>query len=170
LVKIEKTETAKAVFVFWYYRLMDIKTIFLKEHSSLRVGGEGKCIDIQKIEELKEAVQRAKSEGQSVHVLGGCTNSYFGEDLSQFLFIKLPPGGIEYTEEGDDVFVKAGANVAWDDLVQACVEKGLWGIENLSYIPGTVGAAPVQNIGAYGVELSETFVSLQALDMETMEL
>jgi hypothetical protein len=49
-------------------------------------------------------------------VLGGCTNSYFGEDLSQFFSSSFHQGGIEYTEEGDDVFVKAGANVVWDDL------------------------------------------------------
>jgi UDP-N-acetylmuramate dehydrogenase len=148
---------------------LDIKTISLKDHSSLRVGGEGKCVEIQTTEGLKEAVMYAKAEGLSPHILGGGTNSYFGEDLSHFLFIKLPSGGIEYQEEGDDVFVKVGANVVWDDLVEECVEKGLWGIENLSYIPGTVSAAPVQNIGAYGMELKESFVSLLAFDMETQE-
>lgn len=149
---------------------MDIKGVSLKDYSSLRIGGEGKLVEAKTPEEVGEAIAYAKSEGLSLHIVGEGTNSYFGEDLSQFLFLKLPKGGIEYREEGNDVFVKAGANVNWDDLVQTCVERGLWGIENLSYIPGTVGAAPVQNIGAYGVELAETFVSLDAIDTVTMNM
>jgi UDP-N-acetylmuramate dehydrogenase len=145
------------------------KTVFLKEYSSLRVGGEGKLIEVATLEELKEAAIRAKDEGLSLHTIGEGTNSYFGDNLSGFLFLKLPQGGIEYEEQGDQVLVKAGANVIWDDLVQECISRGLWGIENLSYIPGTVGAAPVQNIGAYGAELSEVFVSLDALDLATMD-
>lgn len=148
---------------------MDIKSISLKEYSSLRIGGEGKLIEARTSEEVMEAIAYTKKEDLTLHIVGDGTNSYFGEDLSKFLFLKLPPGGIEYREEGDAVFVTAGANVVWDDLVEECVEKGLWGIENLSYIPGSVGAAPVQNIGAYGVELAEVFLSLDAIDTQKME-
>ncbi len=149
---------------------MDIKLASLKDYSSLRIGGEGKLVEATTPAEFKEAIMHAKTEGLRVHILGEGTNSYFGEDLTDFLFIKLPKGGMEFREEGDDVYVKVGANVMWDDLVQVCVTRGLWGIENLSSIPGTVGAAPVQNIGAYGVELAEVFVSLDALDLITMEM
>lgn len=145
-------------------------TISLAGVSSLHIGGEGECKEIGSIEELREAVVHAKEKGLRLYVLGKGTNSYFGKDLSHFLFLKLWQGGIDYQEEGEDVYVQAGATVVWDDLVQECVEKGLWGIENLSYIPGTVGAAPVQNIGAYGMELAEHFVSLDALDTDTLEL
>ena len=115
---------------------MDIKSVYLKDYSSLRIGGEGKLIEAQTPDEVMEAISYAKTENLTLHILGEGTNSYFGEDLSNFLFLKLPRGGIEYKEEGEDVFVKAGANVIWDGVVQECVEKGLWGIENLSYIPG----------------------------------
>lgn len=149
---------------------MDITSVSLKEYSSLCVGGQGKLARIETTEDLQEVVQYAKQEGLKLHVLGDGTNSYFGEGLSSFLFLKLPKGGMEFKEEGEEVFVKAGANVVWDDLVKACVERGLWGVENLSYIPGTVGAAPVQNIGAYGMELKDSFVSLDAYDTETMNM
>lgn len=148
---------------------MDIKTVSFKDYSSLRIGGEGKLVEVKTIRELKEALVYAKVEGLDVHVIGGGTNSYFGEDLSRFLFIHPMFTGIHYEEKGNEVLVTAHADVVWDDLVQKCVEKELWGIENLSYIPGSVGGAPVQNIGAYGVELKEVFVSLEALNMETLE-
>ena len=149
---------------------MTPKTVFLKDYSSLRVGGEGKLVEVSTLEELKEAVMYAGTRGLRVHVVGGGTNTYFGEDLSQFLFIRPNLKGVSWEERGDEVLVTACAGEAWDDLVRACAEKGLWGIENLSYIPGTVGGAPVQNIGAYGTELAETFVSLSALAVGTGEV
>jgi UDP-N-acetylmuramate dehydrogenase len=76
------------------------------------------------------------------------------------LVIKMEIKGVEFS--GEKVTVKAGEN--WDEFVAQCVEKGLGGVENLSYIPGTVGAAPVQNIGAYGSEIKDTLESVRALD------
>lgn len=149
---------------------MTPQQVSLKDYSSMRIGGTGRLVEISTVEELKEAIRHAKETGFRVHVLGGGTNTYFGEDLSSFLFVRPALEEIMWKEEGEDVYVTAHANVVWDDLVQECVEKGLWGIENLSYIPGTVGGAPVQNIGAYGMELTEVFVSLQALNSETLEV
>ncbi len=147
---------------------MEIRIISLKEYSSLRVGGEGKVVSVKNEEEIKEALMHAKSEGLRMHLLGGGTNSYFGTDLSKFLFLQLDCKGITFADHDDSVLVTAQASEIWDDLVRVTVERGLWGIENLSLIPGTVGAAPVQNIGAYGVELKDVFVSVTALDTETM--
>ncbi|MBP9782783.1 MAG: UDP-N-acetylmuramate dehydrogenase [Candidatus Pacebacteria bacterium] len=141
---------------------MEIKTVSLKDYSSLRIGGEGKLVVVRNEEELHEAVMHAEAAGLRVHLIGQGTNSYFGDDLSEFLFVQLDMKGIFF----DGETVTAYASVVWDDLVIACVSRGLWGIENLSYIPGTVGAAPVQNIGAYGTDLSRTFVSLRAYDTE----
>lgn len=148
---------------------MEIKTLFLKDISSLRIGGEGKCVEVSTLDELREAIAYAKTIGLHVHIVGGGTNTYFGENLSGFLFVHPAFKGVTVEEKGEEVLVTASAGEVWDELVQTCVEKGLWGIENLSYVPGTVGAAPVQNIGAYGVELKEVFVSLRALVMETGE-
>lgn len=126
-------------------------------------------VTVTSIAEVKEALMYAKTEGFHPHLLGGGTNTYFGEKLSQFLFIQPVLKGREYIEEGNEVLLTIFASETWDEVVAEAVSKGLWGIENLSYIPGTVGAAPVQNIGAYGVELAEVLESVSVIDTENME-
>jgi UDP-N-acetylmuramate dehydrogenase len=87
------------------------------------------------------------------------------------LVVKISIPGISVVKEDVDfVWLKAGAGVVWDELVQYSVDKAWSGLENLSLIPGTVGAAPMQNIGAYGVEIKDTFESLEALNLQTLEM
>ena len=88
------------------------------------------------------------------------TNTVFADDVSSILFIKIEIMGISVAEVGDRVTLTANAGELWDDVVRLSVQNGWWGVENLSLIPGTVGAAPVQNIGAYGVELKDILVSV----------
>lgn len=97
-------------------------------------------------------------------VLGGGSNMLFTADFKG-LIVHVKIQGIRYEVKGDDVFVTAGGGVIWNDLVNFCVENGFAGIENLSLIPGSVGAAPVQNIGAYGVELQDIFHSCRAFEI-----
>lgn len=140
----------------------------MKDYSSLRVGGEGKVVEVTSVDELNEALLFAKQEGQCVHILGQGTNSYFGEHLSGFLFIKIILKGVTFTDTDDGTVLHAFASEIWDEVVELSVSKGLRGLENLSYIPGTVGAAPIQNIGAYGSELRDVFISCEVLDTSDM--
>ena len=86
------------------------------------------------------------------------------------LVIKNEIVGIEFIKENENfVWIKSYSGTPWHDFVMYCVENNYGGLENLSLIPGTVGAAPMQNIGAYGAELKDTFVSLEAIEIKTGE-
>lgn len=99
--------------------------------------------------------------------LGGGSNVLFQNDYKG-LVLRVALQGIELIDENDDyVLLKAMAGEDWDGLVEYCVGKGYGGLENLSLIPGTVGAAPIQNIGAYGVELKDCFHSLTAIELNS---
>ena len=96
-------------------------------------------------------------------VIGGGSNVLFTDDFDG-LIIKNEIEHFDVSGKKDSVIVEAGGGNNWDELVQKCVSENLWGIENLSLIPGNTGAAPIQNIGAYGVELKDVFDSLEALN------
>lgn len=149
---------------------MEIKSVNLKDYSSLRIGGEAKLVYITSLSMLTEALMYAREKKVRIHVLGEGTNTFFGSSLDEVLMIKIAIKGISFEEQEGSVVVTAQAGEIWDDLVRFAVDKNLWGLENLSYIPGTVGAAPVQNIGAYGSSLSDVFVSLSAIDLVTLNL
>lgn len=118
--------------------------------------------------ELVEALRQCEGDPQAPLLIAGGTN---------LLLVGPPPmaliqpalSGIEFSAPRDGrVRVRSGAGERWDDLVRACCERGLWGIENLALIPGHVGAAPVQNIGAYGVELAESLVAVEVIDRRSL--
>lgn len=101
--------------------------------------------------------------------LGGGSNILLLNDFDG-LVIKISIKGINITEETTDhAILQAGAGEIWHEFVLYCIERNLGGVENMSLIPGTVGAAPMQNIGAYGAEVKDTFQSLEALNLETLE-
>ena len=102
-------------------------------------------------------------------ILGGGSNILF---VSKRCEIVIHPviKGIELIDETDEnVLIRVGAGEVWDDFVSWCVNRNYAGVENLSHIPGTVGACPIQNIGAYGVEAKETIITVEAIEMETGE-
>ena len=102
-------------------------------------------------------------------VLGGGSNLVVGDGGFPGLVLQLAARGMDFRNQGDRVLVEAQAAEPWDDVVAAAVARGLAGIECLSGIPGTAGATPVQNVGAYGQEVADTIRSLRVLDRRTLE-
>lgn len=140
----------------------------LAPYTTFRIGGEARHLArVSSVAEAREAIAFARERSLPIFVLGGGSNLLASDEGFDGLVIKNEIRGIEARAEGGGALVSAGAGESWDGFVAYCVEKGLWGIENLSAIPGTVGAAPVQNIGAYGVEVESLVESVRAIDMRT---
>jgi UDP-N-acetylmuramate dehydrogenase len=120
----------------------------------------------------EDIVKLAKNLREDFHpllILGGGSNILFTKDYPGTV-MKISTKGMSVIKEDDDsVWVKAEAGENWDDLVKYCVEQGWGGLENLSAIPGNAGTCPVQNIGAYGVEIKDTFDELEAFDLISKE-
>ncbi|RZK21039.1 MAG: UDP-N-acetylmuramate dehydrogenase [Pedobacter sp.] len=106
------------------------------------------------------------TQAQKNLIIGGGSNVLFTQDYNG-LVIKISIKGIESRADGKNILVTAGAGEIWNDFVSYCVENNYAGVENLSLIPGTVGASPIQNIGAYGVELKDVFESCSAFEIKT---
>lgn len=119
--------------------------------------------------ELEQALAYAQRQQLPVLVLGGGSNVVLPEQFAG-LVVHVAIAGIETVSEDDEhMWVQAGAGEVWQDLVEYSLQQNLFGLENLSLIPGTVGAAPIQNIGAYGVELDSVFDTLTAVHRANLE-
>ena len=121
-------------------------------------------------EDAREALSLAAQRNVPLLVIGGGSNLLLTRDV-EALVLRMASRGIRIlSEDGEQVLVQAEAGEPWHPFVQWSLAQGLNGLENLSLIPGTVGAAPMQNIGAYGVEIKDLFAGLTALDRQTGEL
>ena len=124
-------------------------------------------IELNSTVEANEFINSNKLNKERTLILGGGSNLLFTQNFDGTV-VKVNIGGIHVVKEDKNHFwIKAGAGVVWQDLVESCIKANFGGIENLSLIPGTVGAAPIQNIGAYGVEIKDTFEALEAIELET---
>ncbi len=124
-------------------------------------------VSVKTVAELKQILSTKPSS--ELFILGGGSNMLLTSQLDA-LVLHVNLKGIEILQETTDVVVvKAMAGENWHEFVQFCIEKDFGGLENMSLIPGNVGTAPIQNIGAYGVELKDTFVSCEAISITTLE-
>lgn len=119
--------------------------------------------------ELKEALRLARDSGMEAMILGGGSNVVLPERFEGLVIHMAIRGFKVVAEERDHVWLEAGAGEVWQDLVEYSLDHDFFGLENLSLIPGTVGAAPIQNIGAYGVELDSVFAGLKAVERESLK-
>ena len=111
----------------------------------------------------------AREEGLAVQVIGGGSNILFPDRGFGGVVARVDIGGVEIVREGGTVIIAAGAGESWDDLVSRSVDAGLGGFECLSGIPGQVGATPIQNVGAYGQEIKDSVVQVEAVDRSSLE-
>lgn len=147
------------------------ENIPLNKYSTFRIGGQARFFCVVKNEdELIEAIGFSKKKKVPFFILGGGSNILISDKGFAGIVIKMEMKGIEVKEiDPKKVLVKVYAGENWDDFVGKMVDSGYYGVENLSLIPGTVGASPVQNIGAYGSEVKDTIESVYVLDTKKDE-
>lgn len=136
--------------------------------TTFRIGGSARLFArVSSVDDLYHALACAHERGVPVHILGGGSNTLFDDAGFDGLVLKMEMRGVSFEERADGaVLCVAHAGEEWDALVARAAQEGLWGIENLSGIPGSVGGAVVQNIGAYGAELCESVEWVEAYDCE----
>ncbi|MDO9261325.1 MAG: UDP-N-acetylmuramate dehydrogenase [Flavobacteriaceae bacterium] len=142
------------------------KNISLKPFNTFGIDAVAQqFISVSSVEELKEVLKK----NATFFILGGGSNILFTQEQIP-LVIHLNIKAIEIINYADeDVFVKVAAGEEWHSFVLWCIEHNFGGLENLSLIPGNVGASPIQNIGAYGVEVKDTIVEVETLEISTLQ-
>ncbi len=143
----------------------------LAPYTTLSIGGPARYfIHAETENRVMEAVRFAAEKQVPILILGGGSNMLVADAGFPGLVLHVGIKGIEWFDEGNRVRLTAGAGEEWDNVVAQCVDRDLAGIECLSGIPGSVGGTPVQNVGAYGQEVSETLTSVRACDRQSGEV
>lgn len=145
----------------------------LSQYTTLKVGGVADyVVTVGNVEEVKAALVFARERTQAPPlILGGGSNVLVSDTGYRGLVMVMNIKGRVYEESGAGTkcLLRLGAGEVLDHVIQETCEKGLWGLENLSSIPGSVGATPVQNVGAYGVEVSSLITEVKAINIDTLE-
>ena len=148
-----------------------LENVPLAPLTTLQVGGAARYFATAVIAtDVRQAVDWAKSRQLPLFVLGGGSNLVIADSGFPGLVLHIGIGGVERRADNGKQVFEAGAGVAWDALVAQAVAANCAGLECMSGIPGTVGGTPVQNVGAYGQEVSETIVEVQVLDLRDGQL
>ena len=164
-------------FFFCFFQCsIDDKMLLIKDHidlkpfTTLNLGGSADYFcECTSVSEIKEGLRFARKKNIRHHILGGGSNTIFSDTGFSGLVLKIDLKGISFEDNGKYVIARVKAGEDWESFVRSTVEKGYGGLECLSGIPGSVGATPIQNVGAYGQEVKETIVSVNVLEKETME-
>ena len=149
---------------------MDVMTnISLKQYTTMKLEGEARYMaTVDSASDVVSLYRNARKENLPIFVLGGGSNVITHDEVFEGIVLLNKIKGFEVISETDETTdVKIGAGEVWDEVVEKAIGLGLQGIEAMSGIPGTAGAAPVQNVGAYGQEIADTLISLEAYDSKT---
>lgn len=149
-----------------------LENVPLREYSTMRLGGIARALtEINNRSEVGEAVAWAKERNLPILMIGGGSNIFWKDEGFEGLVLVNKIMGYEvFSEDEENTYIMIGAGESWDSVVERAVASGKSGVEYLSYIPGTAGGAPVQNIGAYGHELSEALTTVEVFDTQTGSL
>ena len=146
---------------------MDVMTnISLKQYTTMKLGGEARYMaTADSASDVVSLYRNARKENLPIFVLGGGSNVITHDEVFEGIVLLNKIKGFEIISENDETTdAKIGAGEVWDEVVEKAIGLGLQGVEAMSGIPGTAGAAPVQNVGAYGQEIADTLISLEAYD------
>ena len=143
----------------------------LSSLTTFKIGGDARYVfTCESVEDIVTALTFARESGLPWYVIGGGSNILASDEGYDGVIICPVIKGMRFEFSGDSCLAAVGAGEMWDELVQESVSRELWGLENLAGIPGLVGGAPVQNIGAYGADVSNTIRSVEALDTSTLTI
>ncbi len=144
-----------------------LKDSSLHNHNSFGVKHKSKyLIEIKRKDDLSHVLNNKEVRKEKKLIIGGGSNILFTKDFDGIVLLNKIMGIDKFYEDKNNVKIRVGSGENWDEFVSYCVENGYYGVENLSLIPGSVGAAPIQNIGAYGVEIKDFIDSVITYDLE----
>jgi UDP-N-acetylmuramate dehydrogenase len=149
---------------------MEIHTnIPLKNYTTMKIGGNARFMtEARTPDDIQKIYRNAKSQKLPIFILGGGSNVIVKDEGFSGIVIRMRIPGFEVVADDiNNTTIKIGAGELWDSVVKRTVDMGLSGIETMSAIPGTAGATPIQNVGAFGQEIADTLQSLEAYDSET---
>lgn len=162
-------EATRVLYGIIHGKMYILENVPLPAFSTMRLGGIAAYMtDVSSRQDVSEAISWAQSRGLPAIMIGDGSNIIWNDDGYPGLVIVNKIQGFEVVSEYDTgTYITAGSGMNWDQFVAKTVDMGLTGVEFLSLVPGTVGATPVQNVGAYGAEVADTITTIEAYDSQT---